>query len=321
MSLYGADVMRRAIGKLLRTLLLGYGYSVVPTKKIASEQAELDNLRRLNGTSISDQSDTILDLLYQPVASPQRPKEGLYTPIFSYDGLINDPKVIHNHEFMRDPRYVRAFEAAEKALGYDHKMFWRLHVALWCASQAQKLPGDFVECGVWRGFLATAIMNYIPWPNANKHFYLFDTWEGLDERYLTDGERRNQAKLDHFKPYYANQFEYVREHFSSYPNVHLVKGSVPETLSSVEIGKVSYLSLDMNCAPPELAAAEYFWDKLVPGGMILLDDYGFVSYEDQKRGFDQFASGHDVDILALPTGQGLIIKPLGYSGLIKPEFS
>ena len=169
---------------------------------------------------------------------------------------------------------------------------------------------------MWRGFLATAIMNYIPWPNANKQFYLFDTWEGLDERYLTDGERSNQAKLDHFKPYYANQYESVKEHFSNYPNVHLVKGSVPETLDSVEIGTVSYLSLDMNCAPPELAAAQYFWDKLVPGGMILLDDYGFVSYEDQKRGFDQFATRHGIEVLALPTGQGLMIKPLGWSGVM-----
>lgn len=309
MSPNGGNVVRRAIGKLLRSQLSKHGYSVVRTEKIASEQAELDNLRRLTGTSISGQSGNLLDLLYQPVPSPQRPKEGLYTPIFSYDGLINDPKVIHNHDFMRDPRYVRAYEVAEKALGYDHKMFWRLHVALWCASQAQKLPGDFVECGVWRGFLATAIMSYIPWPNANKQFYLFDTWEGLDERYLTEGERSNQAKLDHFKPYYANQYESVKEYFSNYPNVHLVKGSVPETLGSVEIGAVSYLSLDMNCAPPELAAAEYFWDRLVPGGMILLDDYGFVSYEDQKRGFDQFAARHGIEVLALPTGQGLIIKP------------
>lgn len=309
MSPNGGNLVWRTIGKLLRSQLSKHGYSVVRTEKIASEQAELASLRRLAGTSISDQSVNLLDLLYQPVLSPQRPNEGLYTPVFSYDGLINDPKVIHNHDFMRDPKYVKAYEVAEKALGYDHKMFWRLHVALWCASQAQKLPGDFVECGVWRGFLATAIMNYIPWPNANKQFYLFDTWEGLDERYLTEGERNNQAKLDHFKPYYANQYESVKVHFSNYPNVHLIKGSVPETLDSVEIGAVSYLSLDMNCAPPELAAAEYFWDKLVPGGMILLDDYGFVSYEDQKRGFDQFAARHGIEVLALPTGQGLIIKP------------
>jgi hypothetical protein len=300
----------RWVKSFVRKLLSRHGYSVVRAELVAAEQAELQQLRRAaQGAVAPAPSVGMLELLSQPVPSPTRPTDGLYTPIFSYDGLINDPKVIHNHDFMRNPRYVKAYEVAEQALGYDHKMFWRLHVALWCATQAQKLPGDFVECGVWRGFLATAIMNYIPWPANGKQFYLFDTWEGLDERYLTEGERNNQAKLDHFKPYYANQYEFVEAHFSNYPNVHLVKGSVPETLGSVEIAQVSYLSLDMNCTPPELAAAEYFWDRIVPGGMILLDDYGFVSYEDQKLGFDDFAAKHGVEILALPTGQGLMIKP------------
>jgi hypothetical protein len=45
------------------------------------------------------------------------------------------------------------------------------------------------------------------------------------------------------------------------------------------------------------------------GGIILLDDYGFVSYEEQKRGFDQFARSKGIEVLALPTGQGLILKP------------
>lgn len=234
--------------------------------------------------------------------------EPLYAPIFNYDGLTTDPKVIHNHDFMRDPRYIRAYQLASEALGFDFKMFWRLHVALWCATQAQRLPGDFVECGVWRGFLATAIVNYLPWPIDNKQFYLFDTWEGLDERYLTAVERENQAKLNHFKPYYSDQFAFVKVHFARYPNVQLIRGTVPESLETVKIPKVCFLSLDMNCALPELAAAEYFWDRIVPGGLILLDDYGFVSYEDQKRGFNEFASSHNVEILSLPTGQGLMVK-------------
>jgi hypothetical protein len=294
--------MRLFLGKLLRGKLAKLEFARLETKKKSSEQAERESLSR------PPSSSSLLDLLYQTVKNPQFTNGEMYTPIYTDDGLISDPRVIHNHDFMRNPKYINAYKVAEKALGYDHKMFWRLHVALWCASQAQKLPGDFVECGVWRGFLATAIMNYIPWPIDNRQFYLFDTWEGLDERYLTEKERNNQAKLDHFKPYYSNQYEAVKKHFSNYRNVQLVKGSVPETLDLVKIEAVSYLSLDMNCASPELSAAEHFWEKLVPGGMILLDDYGFVSYEEQKRGFDRFADRKGIEVLALPTGQGLIIK-------------
>ena len=83
---------------------------------------------------------------------------------------------------------------------------------------------------------------------------------------------------------------------------------MPKTLDLVKISAVSYFSLYINCATPELSAGEHFWEKLVPGGMILLDDYGFVSYEAQKKGFDRFAEREGIKVLALPTGQGLIIK-------------
>ncbi len=45
----------------------------------------------------------------------------------------------------------------------------------------------------------------------------------------------------------------------------------------------------MNCAPPEIAAAEYFWDRLVPGAEIVLDDYGWQKHDGQRLAFDGFA--------------------------------
>lgn len=252
----------------------------------------------------------------QPVASAPpapsvdaaAPPMSIYTPVFDYDGLRTDPAVIHNHDFMRAPRYEEAYRQGLAALGHDHPMFWRLHVALWCADHARSLPGDFVECGVWRGFLSTAIMHYLDWQAMDKRFWLFDTYEGLDERYLTDAERANTQKLEHFKPYYQGTWDFVQGHFARYPRVNLVRGTVPETLPSADIGAVSFLSIDMNCALPEIAAAEWFWDRLAPGAPVLLDDYGFVSYEEQKHAFDDFAARRGVPILALPTGQGLMLK-------------
>lgn len=65
----------------------------------------------------------------------------------------------------------------------------------------------------------------------------------------------------------------------------------------------------MNCAAPERAAAEYFWERLAPGGVILSDDYGFAGFESQRQALDEFAAARGVQVMALPTGQGLIIKP------------
>src|SRR5262249_43682694 len=64
-----------------------------------------------------------------------------------------------------------------------------------------------------------------------------------------------------------------------------------------------------NNAAPEIAAAEHFWDRLVSGGIVVLDDYGWTKHINQKHAFDEFANARGVKVLGLPTGQGLIIKP------------
>jgi hypothetical protein len=84
---------------------------------------------------------------------------------------------------------------------------------------------------------------------------------------------------------------------------------VPATLDLAPVERVCYLSLDMNISYPERAAIEYFWPKMTPGAPIILDDYAWQGYEEQKASMDAFAASVNVGILTLPTGQGLILKP------------
>jgi len=65
----------------------------------------------------------------------------------------------------------------------------------------------------------------------------------------------------------------------------------------------------MNNAVSEIAAIDFFWDKLVPGGVVVLDDYSYsVQFMEQHSAFDKFCTQHNVRVLELPTGQGLIFK-------------
>lgn len=247
----------------------------------------------------------------QPIKDVQAPAKGeLYTPIYNYDGLRNDPKIIHNHDFMRDPRFVKAYRRGSANAGAEYQhYYWRVHVAIWCASLALSLEGDFVECGVYRGLLSTSIMAYFDWNQVKRNFYLFDTFEGVDERQLSD-EEISKGTIAHFREMYKEDiYGDVVKNFSEFKDAKVIKGIVPYSLSTVDIDKVSYLSIDMNNAAPEIAAVNYFWDRLSPGAPILLDDYGFINYETQKHAFDAWAKEKQVQILALPTGQGLIIKP------------
>jgi hypothetical protein len=222
---------------------------------------------------------------------------------YNQDSLIT----VHNHDFMEEPEFIAAYSRGVKA-DKDHKWHWRVHVALWAASHAKHLEGDFVECGVNRGFLSSAIANYLNWNLLNKRFFLFDTFSGIPEHCLNENERK-QGRSEYSKELYSDCYKQAKANFAEFKNVYLVRGEVPDTLSAEDIKKVCYLSIDMNCAEPEIAAAEFFWDKMVSGAIALLDDYAYVGFGEQKRAFDKFALKKGIKILSLPTGQGMYIKP------------
>jgi hypothetical protein len=230
--------------------------------------------------------------------------------VYDEDGL----RSIHNHDFMADPVFVAAYQRGLKAnCGVDSLFRWRAHVVLWVADCANKLKGDFVECGVNKGFHSSAIMHHLKWNTLNRTFYLLDTFNGLDERFVSDKEKL-QGKLELNQRIlasggYERNVDAVRANFSEWQRVRVIQGTVPETLSQVESNEVAYLHLDMNCEVPERAAAEFFWPRLVTGGFIILDDYAYHGYEPQKAAIDSFARARGVTVLSLPTGQGLIIKP------------
>jgi hypothetical protein len=213
----------------------------------------------------------------------------------------------HNADFMRDPRFVAAYARGMAAAGRDYMFRWRVHVGLWAAAHAVRRPGDFIECGVNRGFMSSAIMQYLDWNRLDRRFFLLDTFRGLDAGLLTDDEIR-LGKTASFNNY-TECFAEVQENFAEFHNVILIRGSVPSTLPQVDATAVCYLHLDMNCVAPEVAAANFFWDRLVSGAVMLLDDYGSPGYEPQKQGLDSFAREREVEIVSLPTGQGLILKP------------
>jgi hypothetical protein len=217
----------------------------------------------------------------------------------------------HNADFLRQPRFATAYRLSRAQTGFDGDIRWRAYVACWLAERGAGLAGDFVECGVYRGFLSLTIMKYLNFERMiDRSFYLLDTFRGVVSSMVTEEERRLGAThalcgVDTYEDVYPDVVSTFRE----FSNVRVIRGTVPDTLNQVSSERICYLSLDMNNAAPEIAAAEHFWDRLVPGAAILLDDYGWSQHIVQKRAFDGFASRFGVGILTLPTGQGLILKP------------
>jgi hypothetical protein len=136
--------------------------------------------------------------------------------------------------------------------------------------------------------------------------YLFDTFEGMVESQISAAEM--EVGIGHYLKNYRNVYEEVKSTFLPF-NVEVVKGVVPQSLISYKGEKVCYLSIDMNVVEPEIKAFEFFWDKIVSGGVVILDDYGFPQHINQRLAFENLAKEYRFEILCLPTGQGVIFKP------------
>ena len=230
---------------------------------------------------------------------------------YASDGLIST----HRHAFLDDPAFQRAYQRGVRALGGQDFYYcqWRVHIGLWAAASASELDGDFIECGVNYGFLSSAVMEFLDWDRLGKTFYLLDTFAGVDPRFITAGERRAGAlkkSQRHLRDgFYVSSVDSVRANFAQWRNQRIIVGAVPETLDQVDARAVAFLHIDMNCAPPEVAALRFFWPRLSPGAFVLLDDYAYWGYEEQRLAMNALASELSVPICALPTGQGLLIKP------------
>ncbi len=229
-------------------------------------------------------------------------------PNYNTDGLM----VFNNCDCLTDERFANAYKESLKvndwrgADGDKFDMRWRYYMVCYFANHVKNLEGDFVECGVYKGGYSMAIFNYLnPFP-VNKNFWLFDTYEGLAFDHLTEKEKADNLHLKY--DHYEKSYDWVCTLFKDLP-AKVIKGTVPETLPAFSASKVCYLSIDMNCVEPEIAAADFFWNKIVPGGVIVLDDYGFKEHIEQKKAFDEFALKMQVPVLQLPTGQAIIFKP------------
>ena len=174
---------------------------------------------------------------------------------------------------------------------------WRLAVVAWAARQGLRLDGDFVECGTYKGGTANVLCDTLDLHKHDKRFWLYDVFDWSP-----------QDKHVHFEGLDAGLHDIVKQRFAAMPYVHIVQGYVPGSFSQGVPEKIAFLHVDMNNAEAEIGALEVLWDRVVPGAIVILDDYGWSGGLPQKRAEDRFLTERGYSVLELPTGQGMVIR-------------
>ena len=86
-------------------------------------------------------------------------------------------------------------------------------------------------------------------------------------------------------------------------------GFLPDSLEfSENPNDLVWMHIDLNSAKPTLSALESFHDKIMAGGVILFDDYGWICHKDTRKIVDKFFETKKGINFSLPTGQAIYFK-------------
>jgi O-methyltransferase len=214
--------------------------------------------------------------------------------LFAGDNLITIDK---NLSFLTDAPFMKAFNE-HATTKVERGIIWRIMTVLWGARNGLRHEGDFVECACYKGITARIVCDTIDFgAYPDRHYYLYDLFE------------HDHSMPHHHMPEHSNTlFEEVKGRFAHLPNVTVTQGRVPDSFTKAVPEKIAFLHLDLNNVDAEIGALEILFDRIVPGGVMVLDDYGWLGYRAQKLAEDEWLTKRGYHVLELPTGQGLLFK-------------
>ena len=182
------------------------------------------------------------------------------------------------------------------------------------------LKGHIVECGSWKGLSSFLMCHYL---QKDKHsfmgenYHIVDSFEGLSTSTEEDiinrdlilkGMQRN-GKIFKEAGAYSGDKESVQQLLSSYPNIQYHKGWIPDVFNGMKKHKYKFAHIDLDIYEPISHTLNYLYPLMVPGGIIVCDDYGSMFWPGAQKAVDEFCKQKNIRVITLSSGQAIIIKP------------
>ncbi len=216
-----------------------------------------------------------------------------------FETFVPDVKLPEwGRSFFHDAELIADYERFDTAnyRSLDRKLVLREMLKL-----ALRQPGELAECGVFRGASAYLAAKAIAEAPGERRLHLFDSFAGLSAPGATDGGFWRAGALA------CGQAE-VAANLGPYAGRAVFHpGWIPERFAEAADQRFCFLHLDVDLYQPTHDALEFFHPRMVPGAVILCDDYGFDTCPGARRAMDEFFAGRPEPVLHLPTGQGVVV--------------
>jgi O-methyltransferase len=212
------------------------------------------------------------------------PDSHLYQPLYSpWQG---EPA------FERLYRPIRPYTLVSRDRAY---VLWKT------LEQSLHFSGDVIECGVFRGGTALLEAHVIHDGSGDRTLHLFDSFQGMPQS--TSGVDRIQEG-----DFSTTSFDDVSRLFGGFTFVRIHKGFIPQTFEGLIIDRIAWAHIDVDIYQSVRDCINYVYPRLVPGGTMIFDDYGFPCCAGARRAVDEAFADLPEAPLCLPTGQCLVTR-------------
>jgi len=167
------------------------------------------------------------------------------------------------------------------------------------AQQAALNKNCVAEIGVFRGGTAKIIAE--SFKKRSNEIYLFDTFLGMP-KVDADKDLHKQGDFDN------TSLQEVQSYLKEYSNITFIQGFFPGTGKMVEDKKFCFVHIDVDIYRSVMDCCEFFYSKMIRGGIMVFDDYGVLTCPGAKQATDEFFIDKPERIISLVTGQCFIIK-------------
>lgn len=214
---------------------------------------------------------------------------------------------------IRDDNFFR--EAASKVIREKKTLLYydRLHVIYQSLHNIhnqfinEEETLNIVEVGVYKGggsyFISSLIKELF---TTKVNLYCVDTFEGHSKIDLKDSNHDV-----HCPSWFSDTtFENVKSYLKDFAFVQVIKNRIQDCEELFEGKNIHFAHLDVDLYHPMLFSLKYFSKKLQPGGIILVDDFGFVTCPGVRKAVSEFMeNNHSIFYkFELSTGQCLLVK-------------
>ncbi len=172
--------------------------------------------------------------------------------------------------------------------------------------------GAVIECGCWRGGMSAALIEL---GGPERDYFFFDSFEGLPPAQEIDGKAALAWQANTTSPHYRDNCAASLEEFLKTVSlsgidprrVHAVKGFFDHTFPSFGSVPISVLRLDADWYDSTMICLNKFWDDVLPGGLILIDDY--YMWDGCSRAVHDFLSARKAtERIQEDSGVGYMVK-------------